>query len=188
MEQVERIPRSRRHRSAGSAIALLALGAGVLLAACAGHTAEEQANSAYTITHTLAPDHAAPRAEAFTATFDQAKFTTTYTARVTLPLAAEDDRDSGQLHASWTGPNCGSAGIVNFLGAYQQGTNEWDFGYARDNGPAGEAITYRWTHPHPPCGDTPDHRDVTIKLVVSNKFGAVTCTYVGAASGPGECK
>lgn len=175
------ISRSPGHRTAGAVLALFALGAGVLLSACAGKTAEERAQNGQYVQDVLTTRHAAPHLDSFAATFDQATFTTTYTAQVSLPNEARTDSESYKLHASWSGANCGSSGIVNFLGEYAPGRTEWDFGAA---GP----ITYRWTHPHPPCGNTPDHSDATIKLVVSNAFGSTTCTYVGAASGSGECK
>ena len=63
-----------------------------------------------------------------------------------------------------------------------------DFGYDPDVGGQGEMIRFKWVHPHPPCGDTPDHGDATITVLVTNPTGSFTCTYVGAATGKGTCK
>lgn len=162
----------------------------LLFGACKGETEKEQAQNARTIAEAVTSQTAAaaPYPGDFTATFDPSAFTTTYVVLVNLPLPAQSERDSTELHAKWSGANCGTHGIVNFIHTFQPSTDDWDFGYAREEGAAGESITYRWVHPHPPCGETPDHKDATIKVTVSNKLGSFTCTYVGAATGKGDCK
>lgn len=99
-----------------------------------------------------------------TATFDEPNRRTTY--QVTIGNA-----DGHVLNYHWSGPNCG----------------DWS--------PQDETRTalpdldaqMTWSHPHPPCGDTPDHRDTTIMFTVVDRTANATivCSYEGAATGVG---
>ena len=96
------------------------------------------------------------------AQFDQGTFSTTYTALFTNP-------NGDYFFYFWSGPDCGSpAGGETGQRSAKSGSLE-----------------FTWTHPHPPCGPTTDHTDVTIKLRITNFLQARTCTYRGAASGVG---
>ena len=175
-------------RAGSRMVALLALVLGAsLLAGCkdGDDVAEKQAQRIVT---TLIAQAGPPQPGEFTAIFDQASFTTTYAVEVNLAFGAQQDEPSRHLRAKWTGPNCGTFGIVNLVDRFEPGKGDWDFGYIQYQGTAGARTFFRWVHPHPPCGNTPDHKDVTIAVVVSNPSGSFTCTYVGAATGKGTCK
>lgn len=105
-----------------------------------------------------------PVAQPLSAVFDQATFTTTYTATVANP-------DSDDLVLAWGGTNCGEITT--------QGLS--------CNTPSCTS-TMAWKHPHPPCGDNPAHSDATVFLGVSAKRSgkAVFCSYTGAETGKGE--
>lgn len=49
----------------------------------------------------------------------------------------------------------------------------------------GDPSTLHWSHPHPPCDPTTDHKDELASVTVSNGTVSVTCTYQGAATGVG---
>lgn len=104
------------------------------------------------------------RVGALRATFDEANFRTTYESFISNPRGET-------LHYQWSGPGCGS-----WSPQTEGVTNEPVLDISMD-----------WTHPHPPCGPTPNHSDTTITLTVWGwSDGAiVTCTYQGAASGTG---
>lgn len=99
------------------------------------------------------------------AAFDEGARQTVYTAHVAGAFGGQPSSVTYQ----WSGPNCG--GWVPQESRTQQG--EFD-------------TLFSWSHPHPPCGNTTDHSDVTVKLVVSIGSSTVTCTYRGSLSGVGE--
>jgi hypothetical protein len=65
-----------------------------------------------------------------------------------------------ELTFAWSGPDCGTV-----------------------SGASGPVFV--WNHPHPPCDPTTDHAHVTIRVIVSDGFHTMTCTYQGAAAGIG---
>lgn len=110
-----------------------------------------------------------------TAVFDQSKFTTTYTLTMTGPFPQGG-------FVEWSGPNCGTI----------QGDA---FSISADQRPDSTVVkpTFAWIHPHPPCGDAPDHSDATIVATLKEGDGGpgktpriiTTCTYKGSATGTG---
>ncbi len=100
-----------------------------------------------------------------TASFDKDKFTTTYT--VSTP---KEHGDFDLTQAKWEGPNCGT----------------WE------TGKQDEFVSiFVWHHPHPPCAQTTNHSEVTIKFTVPTTFqhSFTQCAYQGSESGRGpECK
>ncbi len=110
-----------------------------------------------------------------TAVFDQSRFTTTYTLTMTGPFPQGG-------FVEWSGPNCGTI----------QGDA---FSISSDQRPDSTVVkpTFVWIHPHPPCGDAPDHTDATIVATLKEGDGGpgktpriiTTCTYKGSATGTG---
>ncbi|HVR87951.1 MAG TPA: hypothetical protein VHG53_00210 [Candidatus Limnocylindria bacterium] len=95
------------------------------------------------------------------AVFDQSKLSTGYGVTIKSP---SDQR----VTVTWAGPNCG----------------EWD---ARPQTLTGQYMTLSmvWQHPHPPCGATTNHSDVTVTLTITYAGGTLFCSYVGTESGTG---
>lgn len=97
------------------------------------------------------------------ATFTQATFSTAYSIDVHVSPAEP-------ITVEWSGPNCGvftpntpttSAAVTDLTS------------------------TMTWTHAHPPCDATTDHKDVKITVKVTSAHLAIQCTYQGADSGAG---
>lgn len=81
------------------------------------------------------------------AVFDQRAFTTTYR------VEADGLPADSYFVADWSGPNCGNWSVIDTDQAENYfGTSEYAF---------------RWYHPHPPCPETTDHADITVRLVLS---------------------
>jgi hypothetical protein len=75
----------------------------------------------------------------------------------------------------WSGPNCGTV----------EGT-VWEISGTSVQGPPRDAKSeYKWTHPHPPCGDTPNHADVTVVATITEDRVTTICTFRGAATDTG---
>lgn len=113
-------------------------------------------------------------AEPITAVFTPAAFTTTYTLKMagTFP-------EGGRVR--WTGANCGTTTGDDRVIAPGDATRPFDV-----------TSVFVWTHPHPPCGETPDHLDATITATLveggttpNTTRYTTTCTYRGAATGSG---
>lgn len=109
------------------------------------------------------------------AVFDEDAKSTTYTLSLSGPFYA-----GAQVY--WSGPNCGS--VSDSASAIKATPNLGDprppF---RD-----EKSVFTWSHPHPPCGDTTNHADVTIVATIYESTRIVVCTYPGSATGTGpEC-
>lgn len=163
---------------------------------CRGDTPQEQAKSAATIATVLSSRPGAPQPVAFEANFEQEKFKVHYRVWCRLPDLALGDKASKEFRATTSGANCGTFGgeasaFGNSLPAELKRDDEYRIGYFLVRGPDGRDIAWAdfvWYHPHPPCGNTPDHKDATIKITLTNPSGSITCTYVGAATGKGECK
>ena len=110
-----------------------------------------------------------------TAVFDQSKFTTTYTFNTTGLFP-----QGGLIR--WSGPNCGTVSGDAFSVASIQRYED-----------LAVKAPYTWVHPHPPCGDSPDHADATIVGTLAEGEGhpertprfITTCTYRGSATGTG---
>ena len=110
-----------------------------------------------------------------TAVFDQSKFTTTYAFNTTglFPQGG---------FITWTGPNCGSVSGESFSIASIQRYED-----------LAVKAPYTWVHPHPPCGNAPDHSDATIVGTLKEGDGRpdktplfiTTCIYKGSATGTG---
>jgi hypothetical protein len=86
--------------------------------------------------------------------------------QTTIYRVTATDPENAPLTLTWSGTNCGSSSTAD----------------------AGR--TFSWFHPHVPgdpssCSPTTNHAEVTVSLRVSDGVNAVTCTYQGAASGPG---
>ena len=98
---------------------------------------------------------------AIRATFTQATFSTTYTLEVKLtPVEA--------ITVVWTGTNCGIT--------------------TPDAGPVTSTdvtSTMTWTHAHPPCDPTTDHKDVKVTATITSPHLHYACTYQGADTGVG---
>jgi hypothetical protein len=110
-----------------------------------------------------------------TAVFDQGTFTTTYAFNATGQFP-----QGGFIE--WSGPNCGTVAGGAFSIA----------GVQRSQDLAVKA-PYTWVHPHPPCGNAPDHSDATIVATLKEGDGRpgrtplfiTTCIYKGSATGTG---
>ena len=110
-----------------------------------------------------------------TAVFDQSKFTTTYTFNTT-------GRFPQGGFIEWSGPNCGTVSGDAFSIANVQRSED-----------LAVKAPYIWVHPHPPCGNAPDHSDATIVATLKEGEGRpggtprfiTTCIYKGSATGTG---
>jgi hypothetical protein len=95
------------------------------------------------------------------ALFNPSKFSTGYGVTIKSP-------SDQTVTVTWAGPNCG----------------EWD---ARPQTITGQYMTISmvWQHPHPPCGATTNHSDVTVTLTITYPGGTLVCSYVGSETGTG---
>jgi hypothetical protein len=177
-------------------LAALALGA-ALLGGCAGATPERQAKSATKIADVITSRPGAPQGIALEASFEEEEFKTHYRVWFRLPDLAREDKPSQDLHVTSKGANCGTwGGEPSLFGNSRPSELKRDDAHRVDltltgrspDGKDGSWVDFVWFHPHPPCGNTPDHRDATISITVRNPSGAFTCTYVGSATGTGACK
>lgn len=82
--------------------------------------------------------------------------------------------DFSTVIARWSGPSCGTWG--------RQTPQEFVIG-----GGLEVLMSMVWEHPHPPCGDDPNHLDTLVILTVvhSGTGKTIICLYPGAASGEG---
>ncbi len=109
------------------------------------------------------------------ASFDQASFTTTYKLSVTGAFP-----EGGLIR--WSGPNCGTVIGDRYRFAPEQSFSD-----------EVSVITFRWTHPHPPCERTSNHSDVTVTATMTEGSGepgrtplvTTVCTYPGSDTGRG---
>ena len=114
------------------------------------------------------------------ASFDQAKFTTTYSLTITGGLPEG-------INVKWSGPNCGSTAGEEYSVLGLQRFDDSSF-----------TSTFIWQHPHPPCALTTNHSDVTVVATIA-EGGTVTeagesttprlvtiCTYRGSDTGTGQ--
>jgi len=183
-------------RSWGGFVLVLALGA-ALLGACKGATPEDQTRSAGVISTVLSSRPGAPHGVAMEVNFNQSRFTSYYRVWYRLSEIAQGDNASKAFKVKTSGSNCGVFGgepspFNNSKPEDLRHDDDYSPGYfligrSPDNADAAWA-DFAWYHPHPPCGNTPDHKDATISITISNPSGSFTCTYVGAATGKGECK
>ena len=184
-----------RLRSGWLLVGVLALAA-VVIGGCKGETPQEQAKSAATIAGVLTARGAAVTGVMIEAYFDPSLFKTHYRVWYRLPELALADQPSNQFRETTGGTNCGTFGgepslFGNSRPAELRRDNDRAIGYLAGRAPDGKDaafLDYVWFHPHPPCGDTPDHKDATISITLANPHGSFTCTYLGAATGKGECK
>ncbi|HEX9496082.1 MAG TPA: hypothetical protein VGA38_10010 [Candidatus Limnocylindria bacterium] len=106
-------------------------------------------------------------ADPIKASFVQSAFSTTYTSTIT------PGGNAWSYH--WAGPNCGTS----------SGTSE----VSVPAGSASQALTFTWSHPHPPCAATTNHSEVTVTLTITWPGGTLVCAYPGSESGTGaSCK
>ncbi len=115
-----------------------------------------------TATRVLAP----PRADHIIAVFHQPTFTTSYSIVV-------EDPDGVGPTVRWSGPNCGT----------------WTPQQEAPMTARSQTFSMRWSHPHPPCAPTTDHRDVQVTFTIAWTKGTLICVYEGSESGNGpSCK
>lgn len=110
------------------------------------------------------PETAPPESTPIHAVFSPLSYSTAYSVTVT-------NADSDHVTLSWSGPNCGMSGPTSATTCDDKQC----------------AASFGWTHAHPPCDPTTQHKDVTIVFTaVGQKSGSgVMCTYQGADSGDG---
>lgn len=111
-----------------------------------------------------APTARAPVAQPLGAVFTQATFSTKYSAAFSNP-------DQDTLSFDWSGTNCGTTTVEG----------------EKTCGAADCKSSMVWSHPHPPCGDSPAHADATIFLTIKGQRSGKTvlCAYQGAETGTG---
>jgi hypothetical protein len=93
--------------------------------------------------------------------FTQSLFSTTYITKISNPMGVN-------LQYSWSGPNCGT----------------WAPQEVSTSSATELATSMTWKHPHPPCAETTNHSDVTVKLTVDWMGGRIVCSYQGSESSP----
>ncbi len=186
-----------RHRVRGWSVVAALVATAVILGGCKGDTPEAQATSAAKIATVLTSQPGPSHGVAMEVNLRQERFTSYYRVWFRLPELAKGDKPSTKFTFKTSGTNCGVFGGETSVfdnsrpdelkpdGAFV--VDYFLTGRAPDN-EEGVWADFAWYHPHPPCGNTPDHKDATITITLSNPSGSFTCTYVGAATGKGECK
>ena len=105
------------------------------------------------------------------AAFDEGARTTVYTAHISYSEPAGFASGSApNISYQWSGPNCGT-----WLPQELRYRSDYEFD-----------TLFTWSHPHPPCGNTTDHSDVTVHLTASVRRVVMECTYQGSLSGVGQ--